>query len=173
MADQQTIREISERHERALALKPERGQLACSTRARLVDGMRCEIEEGPWRFAADMPRKLGGDETAPTPGVLGRGALAGCLVIGIARWAARLGVPIDALEATVEAHFDARGELGADDRVPPGYTEIRYAVAIKSPAGEAAIAELLAIAERYSPYLDNFGRPVTLRRVETLHGRGA
>ena len=118
-----------------LALKPSRGHLRCATRARLVDGLRCEIEEGPWRLAADMPAKVGGDESAPTPGVLGRGALASCLAIGIAAWAARLDVPIDALEVEVEADFDARGELGVGDRVRPGYSAVRYLIAIDSPAG--------------------------------------
>ena len=112
MADATTIRQIAERHVELLGHRPDRGLLTCRTRARLVDGLRCEIEDGPWRLAADMPAKVGGDETAPTPGVLGRGALASCLAIGIATWAARLGIPLDALEVEVEADFDARGELG-------------------------------------------------------------
>ena len=93
-ASVRAIREIVERNVELLALKPSRGHLTCTTRARLADGLRCEIEEGPWRLAADLPAKVGGEETAPTPGVLGRAALAGCLTIGIAHWAARLGVPI-------------------------------------------------------------------------------
>ena len=116
MAEPCAIREIAERNIQLLARKPSRGHLSCATRARLVDGLRCEIEEGPWRFAADMPAKVGGDESAPTPGVLGRAALASCLAIGIAAWAARLGVPIDALEVEVQADFDARGELGMGRR---------------------------------------------------------
>ena len=116
MADPGTIRQIIERNIKLLAVKPSRGQLTCTTRARLVDGLRCEIEEGPWRLAADMPAKAGGDETAPTPGVLGRAALASCLAIGIASWSARLGVPIETLEVEVQADFDARGELGVGGR---------------------------------------------------------
>jgi hypothetical protein len=126
MAQQVTIREIAERNIELLARKPSRGQLTCATKARLVHGLRCEIEEGPWKLAADMPAKVGGEETAPTPGVLGRAALASCLAIGIASWAARLGVPIDAIEVEVQADFDARGELGVGGNgVVPGYTEVR------------------------------------------------
>jgi hypothetical protein len=102
MADQGAIRESAERNVRLLTARPDRGHLSCATRARLVDGLRCEIEEGPWKLAADMPAKVGGDDSAPTPGVLGRGALAGCLTIGIAAWAARLGVPLDAIEVEVQ-----------------------------------------------------------------------
>ena len=90
-----------------------------------------------------MPAKAGGDDTAPTPGVLGRGALASCLTMGIAIWAARLGVPFDALEVEVQADFDARGELGVGNGVPPGYSEVRYVVAIESPAPRDELDELL------------------------------
>lgn len=172
MADQCTIGAIAERNVRTLRLKPSRGLLRCTTRSRLVDGLRCEIEEGPWRFAADMPLKAGGEDTAPTPGVLGRGALASCLTIGIATWAARLGVPIEALEVEIEADFDVRGELGVGNDVPAGYTEVRYRVSIESRASRRALAEVVDRAERHSPYLDVFGRAVALRRVVRLNGQG-
>jgi len=173
MTDQGAIRAIAERNIELLSLKPSRGRLSCATKARLVDGLRCEIEEGPWKFAADMPAKVGGDETAPTPGVLGRGALASCLTIGIASWAARLGMPLDALEVEVQADFDARGELGMGNGVPPGYTEVRYLVSIESPASREQLDELLRLAERHSPYLDVFGRAIALRRALRLNGEEA
>jgi len=173
MTDPCTIRAIAERHTQLLALKPSRGQITCATRARLVDGLRCEIEEGPWKFSADMPAKVGGDETAPTPGVLGRGALASCLTIGIATWAARLGVQIDTLEVEVQADFDARGELGVGNGVPPGYSQVRYIVSIGSPASRDDLDELLGMAERHSPYLDVFGRAMAMSRVLRLNGAEA
>jgi uncharacterized OsmC-like protein len=173
MSDPSTIRAIAERHVQLLAMMPSRGHLTCATRARLVDGLRCEIEEGPWKFSADMPAKVGGGETAPTPGVLGRGALASCLTIGIAVWAARLGVRIDALEVEVQADFDARGELGVGNGVPPGYTQVRYVVSIESPAPQHELDELLSMAERHSPYLDVFGRAMAMSRILRLNGAEA
>jgi uncharacterized OsmC-like protein len=170
MADAQTIRQVAERNLQMLALKPTRGYLTGATRARLVDGLRCEIEEGPWRFHADMPAKAGGDETAPTPGVFGRGALASCLAMGVASWAARLGVEVRTVE--VEADFNARGELGVAD-VAPGYSEVRYCIVIDSPASAAELDGLLQRVERHSPYLDIFGRAVPLRRVVHPNGKEA
>ena len=169
MADQEAIREIVGRNIELLALKPSRGHLTRATRARLASGLRCEIEEGPWKFSADMPAKAGGDETAPTPGALGRGALASCLTIGIAVWAARFGVPVDAVEVEVQADFDARGELGMGG-VAAGYTEVRYVVAIDSAASRQELEGLIALAERHSPYLDVFGRAMALRRVLHVNG---
>jgi uncharacterized OsmC-like protein len=173
MAEQCTVRRIVERNVELLALKPSRGRLTCTTRARLADGLRCEIEEGPWRLAADLPAKVGGEDTAPTPGVLGRAALAGCLTIGIAHWAARLGVPLGALVVEVQADFDARGELGVGDGIAPGYSEVRYVVSIESPASRHELDRLLDTAERHSPYLDVFGRAIPLRGARRLNGEGA
>jgi uncharacterized OsmC-like protein len=165
MVDQSRIRAMAERSLQVLAHKPSRGQLTCTTRARLTQALRCEIAEGPWRLAADMPAKVGGDESAPTPGVLGRAALASCLAIGIATWAARLSVPLDGVEVEVEADFDARGELGMGPDIPAGYSEIRYAITIDSPAPQHLQDEVVELALRHSPYLDTFGRAVPLRRV--------
>ena len=151
MVDPATIREIAERNARTLALKPSRGHLTGVTKARVVDGLRCEIEEGPWKLAVDMPVKAGGDDTAPTPGMLGRGALASCLAIDISTWAARRGIPIDALEVEVQADYDARGELGVGEDIPAGYQEVRYLVSLDSPAPREARVELLETAERHSP----------------------
>jgi len=173
MTDPVKIREIAERNVKFLASKPARGHLTGVTKARMVGGLRCEIEDGPWKLAADMPTKVGGDETAPTPGTLGRGALASCLAIGISMWAARLGIAIDKLEVEVQADFDARGELGVGDNIPPGYQEVRYLVTIDSSAPEAAVVKLLETAERHSPYRDIFARGQKMKRVLRLNAKDA
>jgi uncharacterized OsmC-like protein len=173
LTDPRTIREIFERHVRTLTHKPARGLLTFATTARRIDGLRCEITDGAARLTAALPASLGGDDTVPSPGMLGRGALASCLVTQISRWAARLDVPLDALEVEVQADIDARGELGIGDDVRPGYGEVRYIVSVRSPASHAAIADLLATAERHNPYLDIFGRPVPLRGSRQINRAGA
>jgi uncharacterized OsmC-like protein len=170
MADPRTIRQIAERNIKLLTLKNDRGRLTGVTTARIEGGLHCVIEDGPWKFGADMPAKAGGDETAPTPGTLGRGALASCIAIGIAGWAARKEVPIEAVQVEVQADFDARAELGMDDRIRPGYKEVRYVISIESPASADVIADLVETAERYSPYVDVFARPQTMKRIVRLNG---
>ena len=170
MANAQSIRETVERNVRYLAMRPERGHITGVTTARIEHGLRCVIEDGPWRFVADMPEKAGGDGSAPTPGALGRGALASCLATCIAAWAALGEIPVDSIEVEVQADFDARGELGMDDSIPPGYQEVRYIVTVESPAAAEAVAELVATATRYSPYVDIFARGLRLRPVVRLNG---
>jgi uncharacterized OsmC-like protein len=170
MADPTKIREIVERNVEILSLKSGRGHLKGVTTARLEDGLRCVIEDGPWKLSVDMPIKAGGEETAPPPGTLGRGALASCIAVTVAAWAARRDVPIDAIQVEVQADFDARGELGMDDDIPPGYQEIRYVISIDSPAAADVVAKLVEVAERYSPYVDVFARGQTMKRIVRLNG---
>lgn len=171
MADAQQIREIAERNVKVLSLKSERGHLRGVTSARIEEGLRCVIEDGPWKFSADMPAKAGGEETAPTPGALGRGALASCYAMSIVAWAARRQIPIESVQVEVQADFDARGELGMDDSIPPGYQEVRYVISVDSPAPADEVAELIEVADRYSPYVDVFARGQSMKRVVRLNGQ--
>ncbi len=164
MADPAEIRDILERNAKAVGLRPSVGRGTATTRVRLKPGLECEIEDGAWTLAAGMSEHSGGTNAAPSPGVLGRGALGSCLAIGYAMWAARLGVPIDSLEVVVEADYDSRGELGVADEVPPGYVQVRYRVVVTSSAPEADVRRVLDTADRYSPYRDVYARAHDVHR---------
>ena len=166
----ESIKTTIERSVKAVSLKPSVGQGTAVTKVRLRGGLACDIQDGPWTLVAGMSEKYGGSNEAPNPGVLGRAALGSCLAIGYAMWAARLGVPIDSLEVEVHADYDVRGELGVDDAVRPGYTEVRYIVAVSSPASAEAVHRWLDTADRYSSWRDNLANSVPLvceRRVIT------
>ena len=162
------VRETLERKARAVTLRPAVGQNTARTAVRLRPGLACEVEEGPWTFMAGMSDKAGGTNAGPNPGVLGRAALGTCLALGYAMWAARLDVPIDDLTVDVEADYDARGELGVSDEVPPGYLQVRYHVRISSPASPETIRQLIDTADKYSPYRDVFARAHDVRRQVTI-----
>jgi uncharacterized OsmC-like protein len=158
------IRTVLERKANAVALRPAVGQRTARTKVRLQPGLQCEVAEGDWRLTVAMSAKSGGTDAGPNPGILGRGALGSCLALGYAMWAARLGVPLESLEVEVEADYDARGQLGVADEVPPGYLEVRYRVTVGSPASEVDVLRVLDAADRYSPYLDVFARAHAVRR---------
>lgn len=163
MEDQAPIRETLERNVRAVSLRPAVGQGTAHTVARLRPGLEVEVEEGPWKLTVGMHPKSGGNGAGPNPGVLGRGALASCLAIGISMWAARLGVPLTQLEVEVEADYDSRGELGVSDDVFPGYAQVRYTILVDSPAPREAVLRMLDTAQRYSSYRDVFARAHDVR----------
>jgi hypothetical protein len=71
--------------------------------------------------------------------------------------AAALGVPIAAIAVEVQADYDAGALYGVGD-APPGYTEVRYIVAVESNASEEQLRRVLDDADAHSPYLDVFRR---------------
>jgi uncharacterized OsmC-like protein len=158
------IREAVDRVRRALARSETVGRGTARTRARIQDGLTCEVEDGPWRLTVDMPEKVGGGGQGPDPGVLGRGALASCLAVGYAVWAAHEGVPLDVLEVEVEADYDARPEygIGGDD---PGYDALRWEVRVESSAPEERVLQVLATAEARSPWLAVFRDSQEIQRT--------
>ena len=174
MSDRTEIKSAIERNTKAVSLRPSIGQGTATTRASMRPGLACEVTEGPYSLTVGMTEKYGGTGAGPNPGVFGRAALASCLTIGLAMWAARLGVELTSLEVDVHADYDVRGELGVSDDVRPGYLAMRYHIRVTSPAPEAAVRELLDIGLRTSSWLDTITNPVPLTgEVEIIRSGGA
>ncbi len=155
------MEQIKARFERiveALQRDPALGRGTGKTTARVAGGgLRCEVESGPWKFVADMPKTSGGTESGPTPGMYGRAALGSCLALGYAMRAARYGVAFDHIEVEVQADYDDGALFGTSD-ARPGYSEIRCLVTVETSAPEADVMRVLDEADRHSPYLDVFTR---------------
>ncbi|HXY29680.1 MAG TPA: OsmC family protein [Gemmatimonadaceae bacterium] len=158
------IKEALERNVKAVTLRPGVGQGTAVTKVVLREGLTCEVADGHWTLTASMSEKYGGANSGPNPGVLGRAALGTCIAAGYAMWAARLGLPLASLEVEVQADYDVRGELGVADDVTPGYTAVRYAVRVESPAPEAEVRRVLDIADKYSSWRDMYARAIPLER---------
>lgn len=169
MKEQDDIKNKFERTRKALTLKPSLGHGTGVSKTRIINGLSCETKEGDWVFKADMPKQVGGYETASSPGALGRAALGSCLAIGYMMWASKLDIKIDRLEVEIEADYDDGGLFNTSDS-PPGYIEIRYRVKIKGHASPEEIENLLNMADKHSPYLDVFSRAQScIRQVELIN----
>ena len=164
MNGHEVIRTALERNAKAVSLRPAVGQGTAVSRARLREGLTCDVQEGDWKLVVGMPQSMGGANEGPTPGVFGRAAFGTCLAISYGLWAARLGVPLESVEVDVSADYDARGELGVSSEVRPGYLEIRYLVRIESSAPEGEVLRVLDTADKYSTFVDVFSNGVPLRR---------
>lgn len=160
------IRSAHERNARALELRPALGQKTVKTVARVVDGLRCEIQEGRWTIVSDASDKSGGTGAGPDPAALSRLALGACLAMGYATWAARMHVALDAIEVELQSDFDARGQYGMEG-IRPAHSEIRYHVRITSSAPREDVQKVLDKADSASMVLDAFAHPQTcVRHVE-------
>ena len=146
---------------------PERALTTQRSRARIESGLTCHVEEGDWRFVADMSTTAGGAREGPTPGALGRAALGSCLAIGFVMEAARRGVPVTSAEVEVETDCDDGALFGVSD-APPGYLDVRCRLTVESDASDAELEAVRDAADARSPYLDVFARAQTVRRTMTV-----
>ncbi|HEY5814332.1 MAG TPA: OsmC family protein [Terrimicrobiaceae bacterium] len=158
---------VLERNAQALQLRPAIGKGTGKTTVRLRPGLKCEIEDGPWKLIAGASENSGGTAAGPDPGTFGRGALGSCLAMNYANWAAKLDVPIESIEVEVEGDYDVRGFYGLAD-LPPGYLEVRYRVKISSNEPEERVRKVLDEADAHCPWFDIFRRPQNLKRIVEL-----
>ena len=122
-------------------------------------GFESEATAGECRLVQDQPPALGGTGRGPRPGEVVLMALASCQEHTYRVHAALLGIPLDDIRVELEGLVDGRGFLG-DERVVPGFSEVRGTVTIRSSASEADLARLQAAVERHCPVLDDLRRPV-------------
>lgn len=163
MSETEKIKLAIERGVKALTLKPSLGLGTGTSKTRIKNGLTCEIQEGDWKFFADMPESIGGNAQGPTPGVYGRAALGSCLAIGYMMKAATMSLPITVLEVEVQADYDDGALLGTSS-VAPGYLEVRYTITIESDAPEEDILKMIDDADKHSPYLDVFSNRQNCKR---------
>ena len=173
MSSTDAIRSKFRRNARAVAIFTESVRRTAVTEVRLDQGLRCEIEEGPWKLVADMSEKWGGHSAGPNPGVLGRGALGSCLAMNIAIWAAVQQVELRSIRIRVEADYDARG-ISKPLEFAPGYEKVRLRVVIESPESESEVRRLMSFVEQATAYIDTFRRPIDVRvQTEVFEPAGA
>lgn len=111
----------------------------------------------------DMPRGVGGDESAPSPGWLFRAALAACDTTLIAMRAAMLGIELRDVEVTIDSESDDFGILGLDEDVPAGPLSVRTRVRIAAEgADEATLRGLVEWAVAHCPVCDATKRAVPM-----------
>lgn len=163
MSNQKTLKESFERTKKLLTIKPEKGQYTTTTKIRVREGTTCEVEHKHWKFLSDVGVTEGGNDAGPGPSVLQRGALGSCLAIGYIKWAAYMDVPLNGVEVEIEADVDARGTYGMDG-VDPGYQGLRYRVFIDSEAPEEEVMHVIEQADKHSPLLVDFKRPLEVER---------
>jgi uncharacterized OsmC-like protein len=154
-AIQERIGAAFERMVTVLTRRPDVGAQTAVTCARIVEGLTCEVTEGPWTMTVDMAEAHGGGNAGPTPGVLGRGALGSCMAIGYMLWASRRSVPIESLEVEVHADYDAGNEFGTQGG-RPAYSRVHCVVRVNSSASEERVRAVLKEADAHGTYLDLF-----------------
>lgn len=151
-----TVRTILDRTAERLDAEPERAVIRYRAEGGCAGGMRTEIRVGKHEMVVDEPPSVGGTGTAPNPLETALGALLSCQVITYRLWAAKLGIPLDAVRIDVEGDLDMRSFFGLDDEVRAGFGAVRVLVHLDGPAGPERFRALRDAVDAHCPVLDVF-----------------
>ncbi len=129
----------------------------------LAGGLRTAVTGPAGQTATtDMPRGIGGQASAPTPGWYMRAGIASCTATVIALRAAELGVGLDHLAVKVTSRSDDCGMFGIGN-APAGPLSASMEVEIRSAAAQPAVLEeLVRWGIAHSPMADALTRAVPL-----------
>ncbi len=85
-------------------------------------------------------------------------ALSGCLTTSLVAHSSAKGIKIKAVASRYEGDIDLRGFLGLSEDVPVGYQEIRIYFKIDADATEEQKADMVRMAQKYSPVFNTIAR---------------
>ena len=132
--------------------------------ASLTGGLRVTVRDPEGRTVdTDMPRGVGGDESAPSAGWLFRAAIAACDATLIAMRAAMLGVELTEVQVAIDSESNDRGILGIDESVPAGPFAVRTRVRLGARnIDEQSLRDLVEWAIAHCPVSDATKRAVPI-----------
>jgi len=133
------------------------------------ENLACRVETGRALVEAGLHPATGGSGLQACSGDMLLEALAACAGVTLSAVATALGVEIRKGTVSVEGDLDFRGTLGVVKDAPVGFRAIRLAFELDTEAGDAQLASLLKLTERYCVVLQTLRTPAetsaTLRRA--------
>jgi uncharacterized OsmC-like protein len=112
------------------------------------------VHASQFRYDADHPAVLVGEDRGPTPVEFLLHALASCITAGIGNIAAARGVTLTSVESRIEGDIDLQGILGLSDTVRNGYQRLRVNFAIQGDAPAEKLREIVEQARARSAVFD-------------------
>ena len=135
----------------------------------MPDRPACRIETRFARNDAGLHPAAGGDGSEACSGDLLLESQVACAGVTFNVVATAMSIPWRSVIVIVEGEGDFRGALGVAKDVPVGITAIRLRFDNDSPAGDAQLATLLKLTERYCVIFQTLRNPprveAALRRV--------
>ena len=107
-----------------------------------------------FKYGADHPTVLVGEDRGPTPVEFLLHGLASCITAGIGNIAAARGVTLTSVESFVEGDMDLQGILGLSNQVRNGYQQIRINFEIAGDAPPEKLREIVEQARARSAVFD-------------------
>ncbi|MEU5877003.1 OsmC family protein [Spirillospora sp. NPDC047279] len=116
----------------------------------------------PFVFDGDHPEVFASQDNGATPVETLLVALAGCLTAGVATVAARRGVRLRSVAASVSGDMDLQGILGIDADVRNGFSGVRVVYEIDADAPRADVEAIVAQSQKRSAVFDIVTNPTVV-----------
>jgi uncharacterized OsmC-like protein len=132
--------------------------------ARLSERLKVTVSaDDGTTVTTDMPKGVGGDDSAPSAGWLFRAALAACDATLIAMRAAMMGIELEDVEVTIDSESSDFGILGIDESVPAGPLSVRTMARVKAKdVDPSVVRELVDWGVAHCPVCDATKRAVPM-----------
>lgn len=153
---------VLERKRERLAERPDKAEVEVHVESQQVSGLKSRVKARGFELTIDMPSGFAGGDEGPRPGEFVLAALAACHEITYRLYADYLDIPLDKIAVSVTGVSDARGFLGPEHGISPGFKAIRGTIAIESPADDRDIERLRQAVNAHCPVLDDLRRAVSV-----------
>ena len=123
-------------------------------------GQEDKSRSNAFELVHDEPPILFGNNAGVGPGESLLHALAGCITTTLVLHATARGIVLRQLSTEVQGDVDARGVLGLDELVSPGFGQIRIRMNVKADCSDEELEKLVLYAKEHSTVYNTICRPV-------------
>ncbi len=163
-------RQVYEQTRARLASNPASGKTTIRAVAKLLEDMHIEGRVGKFHLESDEPAARGGTDLGPTPLQYFVAGAAFCLITQMARFAPLYDVPLEEVQADVQAEFDIADKFGMEG--PSGaFEQVTYAITVSSSAPPEQVRLLVEHAERACHTAQSLRQPVPVSIEVHLNGQ--
>jgi uncharacterized OsmC-like protein len=149
MMDAQELKELQAPLKQKYKDQPQSAMVTLRARAKIGEGITCNIETGKALVEAGLHPATGGDGLSACSGDMLLEALVACAGVTLRAVSTAIGVKLHDATVSAEGDLDFRGTLAVDKTTPVGFQNIRLKFDLDSDATPEQLASLLKLTERY------------------------
>ena len=124
-------------------------KITLKARAKIGDGITCNVETGKGLLEAGLHPATGGSGLSACSGDMLLEALVACAGVTLAAVATAIGVDLRDATISAEGDLDFRGTLGVERDTPVGFAALRLKFDLDTDADEEQLSSLIKLTERY------------------------
>jgi len=147
--DAQELKELQAPLKQKYKDQPQSAMVTLNARAKIGEGITCNIETGKALIEAGLHPATGGDGLSACSGNMLLEALVACAGVTLRAVSTAIGVQLKDATVSAEGDLDFRGTLAVDKTTPVGLQNIRLKFDLDSDATPEQLSSLIKLTERY------------------------